>query len=445
MGSASSVKPDRADAIRSALLAWYDANKRDLPWRQRAGDPYAQWVAEIMLQQTRVETVIPYYLRFIERFPDVGTLARARHETVLKHWEGLGYYRRAMLLHDGAKQVRREGGTMPDSAEALRDVSGIGDYTAAAIASIAFGEPAAAVDGNVCRVIARLFCIDENILTSRGRARVKTVAEQLIPSDCPGAFNQAWMDLGSAACLPRNPKCLLCPLKNECRAFAEGRVDAYPVRESSTVVRDERVLVLVAVSDGRYLVRRRPRGGLWSGLWEFPNETAAASTDHQSVSSKRSKRETAGRLKRSASLPPPAGELPVAFAPTVAQILNTLGLCAPESSIAGLSSSRREKSDGTSGAKGNTSTTGRQVSPGGRGSSVVDPTDITFLGEVAHQLTHKRLTFVVGLLELQSSAVAPSAPYRWVTGSEFDRLSVSTAHRKIWKLVTGRQSKGITP
>lgn len=273
-GAAERVAPQARRTIRRKLLAWYDRNRRDLPWRRRSRDPYAQWVAEIMLQQTRVDTVKDYYVKFLQRFPSIDVLARARHETVLKHWEGLGYYRRALHLHQAAQQLRRARRDIPESAEGLRQLPGVGEYTAAAVASIAFNERRAAVDGNVLRVIARLLGIESDILTARGKAEVTAVAQDLTPPGRPGDFNQAWMDLGSAICTPQSPDCGHCPLRSECVAARHDRVDELPVRDGGRRGRSvPQVLLVVAVllHDGKVLLRRRPRGGLWSGLWEFPN------------------------------------------------------------------------------------------------------------------------------------------------------------------------------
>jgi len=271
----SAVSPAVRRAVRRNLLAWYDRNKRDLPWRRRTDDPYAQWVAEVMLQQTRVDTVAEYYERFLRRFPTIDTLARARHDSVLKLWEGLGYYRRALNLHRAARQLRHERREIPRDFAGLRRLQGIGDYTAAAVASIAFGERRAAVDGNVARVIARLFGIETDVLSSRGKAEVAAVAEELTPRGRPGDFNQAWMDLGTAICTPRVPGCPRCPLRRECVAARTGRTDELPVRDGGRRGRAVPRVALVAaifVHEGMLFVRRRPQGGLWSGLWEFPSE-----------------------------------------------------------------------------------------------------------------------------------------------------------------------------
>lgn len=277
------VPPDVRRRIRARLLTWYDRNKRDLPWRRRSGDPYAQWVAEIMLQQTRVETVIDYYLRFLKRFPSVSSLARANHQTVLKHWEGLGYYRRALHMHEAAKSIASNGKTMPPSAAELRKLRGIGEYTSAAIASIAYNEPAAAVDGNVARVIARLFAINDDILSTRGKFRIQQIADRLLPPKRPGDFNQAWMDFGSMICTPQSPNCTSCPLKASCRANELGLVGDLPVRGANKKKEIPTVSLVVGVftNGDRALVRRRPTGGLWSGLWEFPNDECRNELDDE--------------------------------------------------------------------------------------------------------------------------------------------------------------------
>lgn len=266
-------------AIRKQLLTWYDLHRRDLPWRRRGQDAYAQWVAEVMLQQTRVETVINYYERFLRRFPTVQALADADHDTVLKHWEGLGYYRRILHLHAAARDVRRMG-SMPRSAATLRRLRGVGDYTSAAIASIAYAEPVAAVDGNVARVLARLFQVSVDVLSNRGKRLIQSIADQLIPRQRPGDFNQAWMDLGSLVCTPRAPRCGECPLRRRCTAYQNDCVDQLPVRGTN---RQTAPIVHVAVAmfqAGPFmLVRKRPLGGLWSGLWEFPNVEVAGPKD----------------------------------------------------------------------------------------------------------------------------------------------------------------------
>lgn len=272
--AATPWSPFQVQAIRRHLLRWYDRHRRDLPWRRRAGDPYAQWVAEIMLQQTRVDTVIPFYDRFLKSFPSAKALAAADDEVVLKHWEGLGYYRRIQHLHRAARLLAHEGRDVPRSSLELRKLPGIGDYTSAAISSIAAGEPVAAVDGNVARVVARLLALRADILSAQGKKQVQAAADALLARKRPGDFNQAWMDLGSSVCTPRSPDCARCPLSTHCAAHAQGLTNDLP-RRGTDRKRHAPVMhhVTVHVRDdaGCVLVRRRPPGGLWSGLWEYPS------------------------------------------------------------------------------------------------------------------------------------------------------------------------------
>ena len=223
-----------------------------------------------MLQQTRVDTVLNYYERFLKRFPDVPALARASREVVLKHWEGLGYYRRVVHLHEAAKQLATDGAEIPTTSHEFRRLPGVGPYLAAAIASIAFGERTAAVDGNVARVISRLMGVVEDVQSGPGRRNIQSLADQLIPPGRPGDFNQAWMDLGSAICTPRSPNCDACPLSGECVALATGMTNDLPVLAARRKAIEVRCVTAVFVDAGRMLVRRRPDKGLWSGLWEFP-------------------------------------------------------------------------------------------------------------------------------------------------------------------------------
>jgi len=262
----------RSERIRRRLLAWYDRHRRDLPWRRRSTDAYAQWVAEVMLQQTRVETVLTYYAPFLRRFPTLGALARAPLEDVLKPWEGLGYYRRAINLHRAAGQLRQDGRPIPSTAAELRKLPGIGTYTAAAVASIAFGERVAAVDGNVARVLARLFGVTEDATSALGRARLTNLATQLLPLRRCGDFNQAWMDLGSMICTPRSPRCGECPLSRECVALRAGQAGSLPLRRQRRPVPVVLTVVGIVVCGERVLVRRRAPRGLWAGLWEFPGQ-----------------------------------------------------------------------------------------------------------------------------------------------------------------------------
>ena len=250
------MKPSRGEAalLRRSILGWYTSKKRDLPWR-RTRDPYAIWVSEIMLQQTRVETVVPFYERFMRRFPDATSLARAREPAVLAAWSGLGYYRRARNLRAAAHQVVREhSGRIPDNREALLALPGIGPYTAAAIASIAFGRPEAAVDGNVVRVLARIEGLRGRRDSAALKGRVQAVAESLAQGTRAGDWTQALMELGAVICLPREPLCDLCPAARFCVARATGEPDRFPEPSASKRPRAERRLLLLARARGRVLL-----------------------------------------------------------------------------------------------------------------------------------------------------------------------------------------------
>ncbi len=253
-----------------ALLQWYDRHKRTLPWRG-AGDAYAVLVSEIMLQQTRAAAVIPYYSRFMAELPTVDTLAACDEERLLKLWEGLGYYSRARNLKKCAQAVVNEhGGAFPRTAAELVQLPGVGPYTAGAIASIAFGERAPAVDGNVLRVMARLLEDDGNVTDQRIRDRWTGYLQSRM-GDRPGDLNQAFMDLGSLVCLPKSPQCDGCPLSGFCGAFAHGTQGDYPNRGEKRTKRQEELTVFAVRSGDSFLIRRRPPKGLLSGLYELPN------------------------------------------------------------------------------------------------------------------------------------------------------------------------------
>ena len=255
--------------IAPLLLAWYDQHARVLPWRG-IHDPYRTWVSETMLQQTRVETVIGYYDRFLQRFPTVADLAAAPEDDVLKMWEGLGYYSRARNLHRGAKQVVAEhGGAIPSDVEALRKLSGVGPYTAGAIASIAFDRPVPAVDGNVIRVVSRICGIRENVGIPSVRRTLEGEAAALVPADRPGDFNQALMDLGATICTPGTPACEKCPLQSLCDAFAAGDAEELPVLPSKNPPKALDYAVCLIFSGNRVLMRQRTEAML-RGLWVFP-------------------------------------------------------------------------------------------------------------------------------------------------------------------------------
>lgn len=263
-------RPERYPRIQRALLAWYAANARDLPWR-RTRDPYAIWISEIMLQQTRIPTAIPYYERFLKRLPTVHRLARARLDTVLKLWEGLGYYTRARNLHRAAQEiVSRFGGQMPESKDDLLALPGVGSYTAGAIASIAFDQREPLVDGNVERVLCRLFRIRGNPKTAGIRKRIWSLAEELLPTEQVGHFNQALMELGSEVCTPRGPRCSDCPLRRLCEAKQHNEQNRLPTRPAGRPVPSHTVVVAVIWRNGRILIDKRKPEGLLGGLWEFP-------------------------------------------------------------------------------------------------------------------------------------------------------------------------------
>lgn len=267
-------------AIRRALLAWYDENARDLPWR-RTRDPYAIWVAEVMLQQTRVETVIPYWERFLARWPDARKLADSKLDDVLAAWSGLGYYRRARLLHQGAQHVAEtHGGEIPADVEAIRAIPGVGAYTTGAIASQAFDLPAALVDGNVARVAARLFAIEDDVKKGKGLAQAWKHAEALVVGERPGALNNALMELGATVCVPREPRCLLCPVRKHCVARKEGRERELPVAtEKAARPRIREIAAVLSLGDELVLVRR-VKDGLFGGMWEPPR---VAQTDRHAA------------------------------------------------------------------------------------------------------------------------------------------------------------------
>ncbi|MEO6573003.1 MAG: A/G-specific adenine glycosylase [Polyangiaceae bacterium] len=278
MGKTEVGRPKHAHAaaasqsldLQRPLLGWYMGARRDLPWR-RTRDPYAIWLSEIMLQQTRVDTVIPYYERFMAAFPTVGALAEAPLDDVLSLWSGLGYYRRARMMHSASKQVTSEmGGTFPSSPEALLEVQGIGRYTAGAVASIAFGHPAPLVDGNVARVLARIFAIDDDVRGTVGLAKIWKLAGELVPAVGAGDWNQALMELGAMVCVPRDPRCLVCPVRASCAANAQGRQHELPVLKAKTKPVAWSGMALVGSKGTRVLLARRRQDRLFGGLWEPP-------------------------------------------------------------------------------------------------------------------------------------------------------------------------------
>ncbi len=260
-----------AESFVRDLLAWYDSAAADLPWR-RTGDPYSIWLSEIMLQQTQVNTVIPYFQRFLTAFPTVEALAAAPRDQVLKLWEGLGYYSRARNLHRAAQQIVAEyGSKFPTSSSALQNLAGIGRYTASAIASIAFDEHVAVLDGNVIRVLSRIYDIDEDVTANATQRRLWALAERLVPKDRPGDYNQAMMELGRTICRPKSPRCVICPVARHCLATQRGVQDQRPVKAPKQAIPHYDVAAGVIYNDdGQMLIAQRPPDGLLGGLWEFP-------------------------------------------------------------------------------------------------------------------------------------------------------------------------------
>ena len=250
----------------TAVLRWFALNGRELPWRG-ISDPYGIWVSEVILQQTRIDQGTDYWYRFMDRFPTVEALAAASEDEVLRQWQGLGYYSRARNMHAAARQIVEQGG-FPRSIEGLRSLKGVGDYTAAAVGSMAFGLPAAAVDGNVYRVLARHFGIDVPINTTRGKHTFEALANELLPPDQASAFNQAMMDFGATWCTPRSPRCIDCPVAETCEALRTGRVNLLPVKEKKLKVQERHLSYIYIRHEGMTALRRRPAGDIWQGLWE---------------------------------------------------------------------------------------------------------------------------------------------------------------------------------
>ncbi|RKS55198.1 A/G-specific DNA-adenine glycosylase [Gillisia mitskevichiae] len=253
------------------LINWYLGNKRDLPWR-KINDPYRIWLSEIMLQQTRIEQGLPYYLAFTEAFPTVFDLANASQDEVLKLWQGLGYYSRARNLHETAKLVSEElGGKFPDNYKDLLKLKGIGDYTASAIASICYNEVTPVVDGNVYRVLARYFDVDTPINSSAGQKEFKALAAELIDEENPAIYNQAIMDFGALQCKPQNPLCETCPLSNSCLALKNNKISLLPVKLKKAKIKKRYFNYLVFLSEeNETILEQRLGKGIWEGLYQFP-------------------------------------------------------------------------------------------------------------------------------------------------------------------------------
>ncbi|MHC5083919.1 MAG: A/G-specific adenine glycosylase [Planctomycetota bacterium] len=279
-------------SVRRSLLRWFKQNARDLPWR-RTDDPYAIWVSEIMLQQTQVATVIDYYNRFLKRFPTVQKLAGARQDTVLKLWEGLGYYSRGRNLHKGAKTIVADyNGQLPDTVEGLQQIPGIGRYTAGAIASIAFNKPAPILDGNVIRVLCRLYRIHGNPKDNAIKNRLWELAETLVSPKYPGDFNEAMMELGATVCTPANPLCDQCPLKKYCAAFEHNEQADLPQKQKAAPIPHHTIVVGIVYKGDKILIDKRKQNALLGGLWEFPGGKKKKSESFKQAVAREVKEET---------------------------------------------------------------------------------------------------------------------------------------------------------
>lgn len=260
------------NGFQTDLINWFSNEKRDLPWR-RERDPYRIWVSEIMLQQTRVDTVIPYYENFMEQFPSLVDFANADEEKILKAWEGLGYYSRVRNLQTACKEVQEKyGGVVPNTPNEISKLKGIGPYTTGAVLSIAYGVPEPAVDGNVMRVLSRILSIWEDIAKPSTRKIFEEAVRKLICHDNPSYFNQALMELGALICTPTSPSCLLCPVREHCTAFDNGTQKELPVKTKKTKIKDVKLVAGILTDvKGRILIHKRPSSGLLANLWEFPN------------------------------------------------------------------------------------------------------------------------------------------------------------------------------
>lgn len=273
------MKPEQIGLFNRDLLMWFHKNKRDLPWR-KTKNPYYIWISEVMLQQTQVDTVIPYYKKFIERFPTPERLAETPEQEVLKSWEGLGYYSRARNLQKGVREVvEKYGGHPPENKKELLTIHGIGPYTAGALLSIAYDRPEPAVDGNAMRVMSRIFLIDDDIAKTGTRKKFENLIGGLITETDPSAFNQSLMDLGAMVCRPKNPDCNACPVQKYCGACEEGVQNEYPIKSKAKKPHaEDYVVLLIFDRERRLLIEQRPLSGLLAGMWQFPMIRSDVST-----------------------------------------------------------------------------------------------------------------------------------------------------------------------
>jgi A/G-specific adenine glycosylase len=261
----------KQESFARTLIEWYVSRRRDLPWR-RTTDPYRIWVSEIMLQQTRVEAVLPYYERFLSKYPDLETLARAHEQELLAMWAGLGYYSRARNMHRAAKQIVQAGSGFPNTYDEIRAMSGVGDYTAAAIASISFGLPHAVLDGNVMRVMSRITDDPGDIRSAETRRRLQGTADELLDASDPAAYNQGLMELGATICVPLQPKCLFCPVQSYCAARKSGRERELPIKSNSQNRKWENIDLFIVQKNSTILLHQRPpESKRLAGFWELPD------------------------------------------------------------------------------------------------------------------------------------------------------------------------------
>lgn len=408
-------RPDRnwLRRFRRNLRAWYDVNARDLPWR-RSSDPYRIWISEIMLQQTTVSAVIPYYERFLKRFPTVHSIAEASETDVLRYWEGLGYYSRARNIHDAAQRIVREhAGTFPDSVGELMNLPGIGRYTAGAIVSFAFDRPAPIVEANTLRLYCRLLGFDGDPRASRGQRVLWRFAEQLQVRNAPGRFNQALMELGAHVCTPVEPNCDRCPVKSCCRAFAAGEQRQIPVSASRPNVTAVTEATVAVINDGAFLLRRRSEGERWAGLWDFPRFEIDG-FDVPCVDSALARRTDSRKVAKVAS----------PTRPRRSQSQAGLGGRASKQPIAAIPRTVRKRL-----TEQVTRQTGIDVELG------------ELLTEIRHSVTRYRIRLLCLLATYRSGSVDNSQQFIWVTPTDLAEYPLSTTGRKLAELLQKRFSQ----
>ncbi|WP_248929734.1 A/G-specific adenine glycosylase [Paenibacillus hamazuiensis] len=419
---------DQKKHFSDELLAWYRRHHRDLPWR-RSRNPYHIWVSEIMLQQTRVETVIPYFERFIERFPTVEALALAPEDDVLKLWEGLGYYSRARNLQAAVREVHeRYGGVVPSEKTEIASLKGVGPYTSGAILSIAYNKPEPAVDGNVMRVLSRYFLIEEDIMKPGTRTLMEKLAKELIPEGAAGDFNQAIMELGATVCTPRSPYCLTCPVRLGCTGHAEGREESLPVKKKAKPPRPEkRVVALVEGAGelaGRILIRQRPQEGLLARMWELPHVEVAAHDAAAAGAAARGRGRTRGRV----ALEPAEAEREPAGAAAHSELASAQEAAAASAAGAGLPARDAGAPAPLPGLAGHLGAEGIAIEPG------------EWFMDAEHTFSHIHWDMKVYRCRLkQDWAAGGHLPqltpyhYRWMAADELDRYAFPNVFLRIMK------------